>query len=280
MKNLIIVNPESLKKKKKIFSEQGKDKIHVLTDFDRTLTKAYVKGKYIPSVISILRDKHYISESYSEKAIALFNKYHPIEMDIKIPNKEKKRKMNEWWTKHFKLLIESGLNKKHLERIVKEGNITFRKGALEFIDCIHKNDIPLLIISSSGVGDAIPMLLEKEGRLYDNIYTITNLYKWDNKGNAIGVKEPIIHAMNKDETAIQDYPFFEKIKKRKNVLLLGDSIDDLEMTRGFKYNLIKIGFLNKDIGKNLEDYKKNFDVLILNDSHMNYVNSLMKYILK
>jgi len=281
MKNFLIVNPKDLEKKKKIFSEQGKDKIHVLTDFDRTLTKAYVKGNYVPSIISILRDHHYISKDYSEKAKALFNKYHPIEMNLKIPTKIKKKKMNEWWTKHFKLLIESGLNKSHLERIVREGNIKFREGALEFVDVLHKYNIPLVIISSSGVGNTIPMLFEKEKRLYSNIYIITNIYSWDRKGNAIEVKKPIIHAMNKEEIAIKNYPVFKKIKDRKNILLLGDSIDDLNMIKGAKYdNVIKIGFLNSNVKENLKDYKKNFDVLILKDSNMSYINKLMREIIK
>jgi 5'-nucleotidase len=52
------------------------------------------------------------------------------------------------------------------------------------------------------------------------------------------------------------------------------------MVKGFDYNhLIKIGFLNEEINNNLKDYKKNFDILILNDSKMDYVTSLIKEII-
>ena len=53
----------------------------------------------------------------------------------------KKEKMNEWWTKHFDLLIKSGLNKKHLERVINEGKIQFREGVPEFLNFLHKNEI-------------------------------------------------------------------------------------------------------------------------------------------
>jgi len=80
---------------------------------------------------------------------------------------------------------------------------------------------------------------------------------------------------------LQDYSFFKEIKNRKNVVLLGDNVEDIEMVKGFDYdNIIKIGFLNKDVEKNIGNYKKAFDIVILNDSNMNYVNSLMKEIVK
>ena len=79
---------------------------------------------------------------------------------------------------------------------------------------------------------------------------------------------------------LKDFPFFKVIKNRKNVLLLGDSLDDTKMITGFDYNaLIKIGFLNENIEENLEHYKKVYDVVILNDGDMNFINDLLKGII-
>ena len=74
-------------------------------------------------------------------------------------------------------------------------------------------------------------------------------------------------------------PIRKELEHRKNVLLLGDSLGDLQMTDGFDYeNLIKIGFLNYQDEEKLEDYKKVYDVVILNDGAMSYVNGLLKKI--
>ena len=125
---------------------------------------------------------------------------HPIEMDSSISLKEKKKEMNSWWMKHFDLLIKSGLNKKHIEAIVNEGVIQFRKGAENFLKILSKEKIPLVIISSSGLGyDSIKIFLKKNNCLYDNIHIISNSFKWDNKGNAIGFNKLVIHVFNKDE---------------------------------------------------------------------------------
>ena len=53
------------------------------------------------------------------------------------------------------------------------------------------------------------------------------------------------------------------------------------MITGFDYdNLIKIGFLNDKIEENLEKYKENFDIILLNDTNFDYVNKLVKEIIK
>ncbi|MBW6451604.1 MAG: hypothetical protein K0B02_02645 [DPANN group archaeon] len=189
--------------------------------------------------------------------------------------------MHTWWTEHFNLLIESKLNKKDLDKVITSENICLRDGSYEFIKTLHTNNIPLIIMSSNGLGgDTISMFLEKEKRLYNNIHIISNTYIWDKDGFAIDIKKTIIHVANKDETSIKDYPVFNKIKARKNVILIEDSLTDVDMVKGFDYdNIIKIGFINDNIEKHLDSYKKTFDVVILNDSDMSYINQLLDYII-
>lgn len=282
MKNIVIPNPEKLEELKKAISKGGAEKLHVLADFDRTLTYAFVDGKSVPSIIAILRDGNYLTPDYAEKAHKLYNKYHPIEVNPRISLEKKKKAMQEWWKAHFDLLIKSGLNRKDLERVVESGKIKFRDGALEFIDFLKVHSIPLIIMSSSGLGgDVISMFLEKEGRLYNNVYIISNTYEWDKKGNMIAVKKPFIHVMNKDETIVKEFPCYKQIKDRENVLLLGDSLGDKGMITGFDYdNLIKIGFVNENVEENLKYYSRAYDILILNDSSMDYVNELLREIVR
>jgi 5'-nucleotidase len=79
---------------------------------------------------------------------------------------------------------------------------------------------------------------------------------------------------------LKKFPFYKKIKGRKNVILLGDNLEDAGMIKGFDFeNLIKIGFLNEKVKENLKEYKKVYDVLITNDSSMEFVNELLKEIL-
>lgn len=276
--NIIISNPEKLNKIKEAISRDGAGKLYVLADFDKTLTKAFVRGEGIVSLISILRDGNYLTPDYAGKAHALYDKYHAIEIDPAVPFEEKKNAMHEWWTTHFKLLIKSGLNKKDIKKAVESGKVEMREGLGEFAEILRSHAIPLVVLSSSGLGtDAISMYFEKEGKLYDNVYIVSNSFKWDKNGNAVGVKEPIMHSLNKSASAVKDFPFYDRIKERKNVLLLGDSIDDAGMIKGSDCkNSVKIGFLNENTEKYLEEYKKTYDIVILNDGSMECVNKLIK----
>lgn len=116
--------------------------------------------------------------------------------------------------------------------------------------------------------------------LSDNIDIISNAFIWDEEGKAIGIREPIIHTLNKDETIVKNFPIYNEIKDRKNILLLWDGIGDAVMADGFDYeNIIKIWFLNNDTPENREQYSETFDVLILGDGPMEEVNRILKKIL-
>jgi len=278
MNNIVI--SKNIEKQKENFRKARIENMHVLADFDQTLTQAFVGGKIVPSMISLLRDGNYLADDYASKAKALYVKYHAVEIDPNIPIEEKKTVMEEWWMTHFDLLIKSGLNKEDIRSIVDSGKLKLREGAKEFFNICLKHDIPVVILSSSGLGgDPIRIFLEKEGTFHKNTYIISNTFIWDEEGNAIDLKKPILHGMNKDEIFVRDFPIFDIIKQRKNVLLLGNSFNDVGMITGFDCkNLIKIGFLNEKIEENLEEFKKIYDVIILNDGSMEYINKFLKEI--
>ena len=185
--------------------------------------------------------------------------------------------MLEWWKTHYELLIKCNLNKKDIERLVSEDKIKLRENTDEFFYILNKNNVPLIIMSSSGLGDAISMVLLKNKLLFSNVGIITNKFIWDENGKAIKIQEPIIHSLNKKEIEVKNYPLFNQIKDRKNVILIGNTIADIDMIEGFNFeNLIKIGFLNDENETPLEEFKKSFDIIILNDGNFDYVNELIK----
>lgn len=280
MGNIIITNHDKLEQNKEKIRLDGVEKLQIVSDFDKTLTSCFVNGKKIVSLISILRDEHYLTPDYSEKAQALYNKYHPLENDPAISLEEKKKLMREWWTAHYDLLIKSGLHKKDLAKAAQSENLKLRSGADDFFDFLHSHNIPLLILSAAGLGaETISLYLERNSKLYENVHIISNAFIFNEDGLVVGVKEPIVHTFNKDYTAVKQYPVFEKLKERKNIILLGDSLGDADMMEGFDYGaIIKIGFLNEntDNFQVLQSYKEIFDAVILNDGPMDFVNELMK----
>lgn len=282
-KDVIISNLKDFERKKKEIISQGVEHFQVVTDFDRTLTKNVVNGKESPTTWGLIRFEGSLGSDYFKEAQKDFDYYRPIELDQTISLEEKTKKMIEWWERHFALLFKHGFSKQLIDKIISEDRIVLREGVLEFIDFLHEKNIPLIILSA-GIGDLIKSRLEKDGRLYENVHIVSNFAKFDESGKAIGIFSQIITAVNKHETEIHKLPIYEDLLKRKNVLLLGDSLDDLWMISGFPYsNLLNVCFFgdglefkeNKFEG-NVKSFMENYDVVLLNDPDFSWINEFVK----
>jgi cytosolic 5'-nucleotidase 3 len=281
LENVVIKDKEGLFRKIKNIKEDGLESLHIVTDFDKTLNKEFTSSGKFKSLISLIRDGGFLENDYPNKANALYDKYHPIEIDLSMPYDIKKEKMKEWWTTHIKLISLSKMHKDFIEKIILKSNMEFREKVSVFLNILSKKNIPTLIFSS-GLGDFISYSLEKENLLFSNIHVISNFFDWDENGFAKPYYkgDKVIHILNKDETEIKDTPYFLKIKDRKNVILLGDSLEDIKMISGLKYkNIISIGFLNSDVENKLETYKNIFDVIILNDGSFMQVLEILNEII-
>ncbi len=230
-------NKKHLEKKIQKIKQDGLDKLHIVSDFDRTLTKSFFNGKKIPSTIALIREGGYLSKYYPEKAFALFDKYHPFEINYSVDYEFRFNKMQEWWATHEKLLVKSGMNKDVIKDILNKFPKIFREGSLKFFDFLKENNIPILIFSS-GIGNFIEEYLKKENKLSNNIKILSNTFEFDSEGFATGYKDKIIHIMNKSETKMKDSEYKRMIAERKNIILLGDSLEDLGMINDLESNTV------------------------------------------
>jgi len=275
---VIVSNPKFEQILSKI-KEDWPDKLHILADFDRTLTKADKRNAR--SMIAILREKNILWEDYSQKAYQLYQIYYPIEKDPSIPIDEKKEKMKQWWEKHLDLIVETWLYKHDITKALKLWAIQFRNYVKDFLLKLQKCNIPLVILSANWLWtDSIKIYFQENGLFFDNIYIVSNEFIWDQDDKVVWYKKPVIHTCNKDETVLKEFPYiYEKVKNRQNVILFWDSLHDIDMVKWFDYkNLLKIWFLNDDVENLLWEYKKKYDVVILNDWDFDFVNEMMNEI--
>jgi HAD superfamily hydrolase (TIGR01544 family) len=182
--------------------------------------------------------------------------------------------MEQWLGECGKLLVEPGLNKEDLEKISTSSNIIFRKNCLESLTLLNSNDVPFVVFSASGAGDeSVISCLNSRSMYLDNVSVISNKYLWNSDGDAVERVKPYIHTFNKSGVSItHNKLIYSRIKNRKNVILLGDSLGDCHMADGLGYdNILKIGFLNSEVSNKLESYKKHYDVMITYDNEFDFV---------
>ncbi|KAI7749576.1 hypothetical protein M8C21_021878, partial [Ambrosia artemisiifolia] len=292
----VIDDPKLLHQKKTAIQLAGPSKFQVIADFDNTLTKFWVDGCRGQSSHGLLQQEN---PEYNAKRDELFNYYHPIEYDPQLPTDEKTKLMEEWWAKVHGLLIEGGLTYDAIRNSVSSALIAFREGVVELFEFLEANvicfskpekDIPVLIFSA-GLADIIEEVLrQKLHRTFKNVKIVSNRMKFDQNGNLVSFTGKLIHSLNKNEHALDMAASLHEqlgeiddqmidtasLKKRTNVLLLGDHMGDLRMSDGLNYETrISVGFLNHNIENSIDNYRKGYDIVYLDDAPMTGVVKLV-----
>ncbi|MBT7902239.1 hypothetical protein HN587_00095 [Candidatus Woesearchaeota archaeon] len=277
--NILIPNPDEFEKKIKILKSKGKNHLHIIADFDKTLTKFTANGKKNKSSYAHIRDGNYLTNNYTKRATDLVNIYYPIEIDPTLDQNIKNKKMEEWWDKHYALMEECNMSLAIINDVIEKNLIQLRDNCDQFFSILIKEDIPCLILSA-GFGNLIKEFFKSKNLFTNNIHLISNFLIFDDGGKAIDHTKPLIHTFNKNEAQVSKSPHFKDVKNRKNVILLGDSLGDLKMTEGFDSNLVlKIGFLNDKVEEQLDLFKAQFDLIILNDGSFCEINKILRSIL-
>lgn len=247
-------------------SDWKDDSIHVLTDFDRTITIGNSDSSW-----SILSKSDLVPKEYVLERQTLFNYYRPFEIDETLDFETKNKLMTEWWNKHITLFIKYQLSEDVINSAARNLRVmAFRDGAKEFLENMKQRNIPVIIISA-GIGNFIEQFLIKNKCNYDNIYIVANFIKFEN-GIAVGVSDNIIHSLNKNEVSLPA-DIKALIADRPNVILLGDSVSDIKMASEDKRkNALKIGFLEENIKINKPVFEREFDIVCTDNTSYNEIS--------
>lgn len=235
-----------------------KENMYVAIDFDKTITIR--NGEDSWAVAGKL-----LGDEANYKINKLYEKYRPIELDYNITFEEKNKAMEEWYQLCLQVYYEYNLSKKTLEESVKTSNLTFRKGAKEFLTKMNEKNIPVIILSA-GIGNVIEQFLKDTKCYYNNIFIISNFIPFDESGNAKEYTNKIIHTLNKTMNGHISKKLEKELQNRQYKLLLGDMIEDKYMVEQEEWkNTITVGFLNENIEENKDIYQKEFDIVLTDD---------------
>lgn len=261
----------------------GKQRLQVISDFDKTITMCEYQKKACLTSNSMFEKSRFIAASMREKFNVLRDHYMAIEMDPKLTREEKIPFMIEWWKKSFDLIVESGVTKEDLKEIVQNSlnDSHLKTGCDWFFYTLERYDIPLVIFSA-GFGDIIEEWMLQQCGSFKNQKIVSNFAKFDETTKkVVGFEDQLIHVFNKNETSITDPDFQKYVENRHNLILLGDSIGDLDMSRGLTNinNILKIGFLNNHVEELLPKYMDLYDIVTINDSTFEIPNAILKSVI-
>ncbi|TKR80737.1 hypothetical protein L596_014758 [Steinernema carpocapsae] len=267
-------DPKAVEDKLVRLIEEGTENMIVFADFDYTLSRYHdgngIRCSSSHGVFDTAAER--TDKQLYEKLHAMNEKYMAIETCHLMSMEEKIPHMIEWWTRSHEKIVESKLHKEVVEEIVQDSKIVMRDRSHELFELLDAKEVPLVIFSA-GVGTVIDIYLRQRlprKELPKNVHIISNMMIFDEENICINFTEPLIHVFCKNGSAVRhDDPFFHDFSERHNVVLMGDSLGDLEMHVGVERSgiVLKIGFLNHKFDTMLDKYLAEgaYDIVILDD---------------
>lgn len=221
-------NRKEVLKKFDRFALAGLAKIHLVIDFDRTLTIG--RNKSNEDITTWQALKEHLPHTAFNRYYELFNKYRPLEIEGKLNIQGAET----WWKEVLSLFAERRINLVEVEKdfLIK---VSIRPQAKELFDFCKKQNIPTVILSA-GIKDVIDLWAKTY--LVNPTLVLSTKLNINSKGDIVGWEEnSLIHTLNKEE---KGHAELKKVRqKRPYVILVGDSIEDAGMVKGVE-NVLRI----------------------------------------
>ena len=243
------------------------EQLCVVSDWDRTLTKARTEDGQDATSYSVIAHGAYLGETYRVEMDRLYAQYRPVEISQTISHREKQKAMRDWWAAALAMMQKYGLTEDIIEDIAAREFMRLRDGSIDLFKILADREIPLSILSA-GIGNVISKFLKVRSLLTSNVTVTANKLIFDTHGAVAGFCEPVIHSFNKARHASNPQGY---------VLLLGDTIEDAQMVDDADADcVIRVGFLNESVEENSAAYQRAYDVVICNDASMASVIELLR----
>ena len=202
------------------FASDGVTQLHLVSDWDRTLTANGGKTD-----ITSWEVAQRLLPPEGRELDQLFSEYfYARELDGTLTEADAR----EWWRISLGLQVEHQTNIHDMKRAVREARMRPRAGAVALFQLCNELEVPTVILSA-GVRNVIDWVTE-EHDMHPSLILATNLTT-DGAGHITGWDEDtLIHALNKNEMGKQDIAAVQR--RRPNTILLGDDRKDPRMVTG------------------------------------------------
>jgi len=173
----------------------------------------------------------------------------------------------QWWDTAHALMVKYGQPPRSLiPRMVRQSSMVPRPGALKLLHRLALLNVPVLIVSA-GLSDVIEEFLRQHDALTENITVCSNRlnYGADLAPQSVA-PDPPITSFTKASAYRAARSFFKHHAARRSLLVLGDSITDIDAATEVPYDhLISVGFPNSRGPEATAKYAESYDALVLGD---------------
>lgn len=226
---------------------------------------------YLNKLLGVVENYSRWPTRFKEEIKLLKIQYNQIDTHSKKTVEEKLPALMEIFKVAFKVMSNSKLKNKDFKTMVQEtslqlrqftnlarcfkssnyGYFIYRDGVGDFLKDLSAAKVPVLILSA-GLKNVILEVLSKYGLLDETLKIVANHLKCEvlEDESESDYEGPLVHPYNKDviSSCLSD-SYFTDFSNRKNIIVLGDSLEDLYMSKGVSYakTVLTIGYFNNQV---------------------------------
>lgn len=215
--------PAHLAEKLNAFRAAGTSHLHVISDFDSTLTVQKYNSRLAATTFSAIADVllMQINPRFKKKTEELARVFYEKQSNINLSQQEKAEILNDWWVRALTVCMEEEIYEynipvTYMQDLFWNSDLYLRHGITELMEITLKHNVPFSIISG-GIGNFSELALKSlDGVKHYQLKT--NFLTFDEKSRRLnGCTQPIIHSFNKSQAVSQ-------VKLNPYIILLGDSV--------------------------------------------------------
>jgi len=171
----------------------------------------------------------------------------------------------EWWDKAHEIMLKHGMPPRaKLQRLVPNAYMPPRPGSLEMLKKLEAMGVPVLIVSA-GLSDVIEEWLRLHDALTENVTVCSNRlnYGADLAPQSVSPEQPVT-SFTKAAAYRMAGAFFHHHLARRMILVLGDSVTDIDAAHEVPYDeILSVGFLNSRPTTSMTKYADTFDAVVM-----------------
>lgn len=247
--DLIVADVVGFRDKVADFVTVGAASMHVVFDFDRTLTVKRPGSEDEVTTWHILHE--HLPEVGQARYQQQFEKYRALEIGGGMTQLD----AVEWWSSILNLFVEYEISLGAVEAAFLD-RASIRPGTAELFKLCADNKIPTVILSA-GIREIIDIWC-RQYMIKPSLVIATNLMVSDENKISGWQENTLVHVLNKSEAT---HPELQSIRAdRPKVLLIGGSLDDASMATGEK-DIIRVRILDPRVDEMVteQEERKTFE---------------------
>jgi HAD superfamily hydrolase (TIGR01544 family) len=263
----LTADPAAASAKRAALLAAGFSRLHVVIDFDRTITTYLHNGAPGATCHGVLEGRR--PPAVLAQAAALKLHYLPIELCPTRTAAEKVPHMIEWYTRINAILAGCGITRADLAADVAAAQFSLRGGVAQLLAASARHGFPVTVFSA-GVADVIEETLRARcyggAPLPPTLRVISNRMQWSAEGVCTGFHPKVLHPFNKDFVEAAEFVGAEAaaaLAGRDCVVVVGDGEGDARMAVGLAPAVeYRVGLVNDaSRAEQVARFRELFDVV-------------------